>query len=114
MNPKTETEPNIDRVAGFSLLGSLGKRVLRPGGAELTERLLEDLGIDRDDDVVEIAPGRGRTARLILDRDPASYVGVDRDQAAERSITPMLTGPNQHFRLASASRTGLADGACTV
>jgi SAM-dependent methyltransferase len=110
----TATEPDIEHIAGFSLLGRLGKRVLRPGGAELTERLLLDLALGADDDVVELAPGRGRTARLILDSRPASYVGVDRDEAAERSIVPMLQGPMQQFRLASPSRTGLGYGACNV
>lgn len=109
-----ESEPEIERIAGFSLLGSLGKRVLRSGGAELTEHLLDELAITTDDDVLEIAPGRGRTARLILDRNPASYVGVDRDEAAERSMTPLLTGERRTFRLASVSRTGLDDDACSV
>jgi SAM-dependent methyltransferase len=110
----TETEPDVERIAGFSLLGRLGKRVLRPGGAVLTERLLDELAIGEDDDVVEIAPGRGRTAKLILDARPASYVGIDRDETSERSIVPMLTGPTQQFRLGSASRTGLDVGACNV
>lgn len=110
----TATEQEVDRVAGFSLLGSLGKRVLRPGGAELTDHLLGALAIEPGDDVVEIAPGRGRTARLILERKPASYVAIDRDEAAERSIVPLLNGPKQQFRLGSVSRTGLADGAASV
>lgn len=110
----TATEPMIDRVAGFSLLGSLGKRVLRPGGAELTERLLDDLAIGVDDDVVEIAPGRGRTAQIILDRHPSSYVAIDRDEAAERSIRPLLQGRNQRFCRASVSQTGLADASCNI
>ncbi len=108
------TEQDVDRIAGFSLLGRLGKRVLRPGGAELTDRLLDALAIDGSDDVVEIAPGRGRTAQLILDRRPASYVGVDRDPAAQASIVPLLDGPTRQFRLGSVSRTGLADGAASV
>ncbi|MBS1848996.1 MAG: class I SAM-dependent methyltransferase [Actinobacteria bacterium] len=110
----TETEPDTERVAGFALLGSLGKRVLRPGGAELTTRLLDELAIGPDDDVVEIAPGRGRTARLILEHRPASYVGIDRDPAAQRSITPLLHGPRQRFLLGSVARTGLDDGECSV
>lgn len=110
----TTTDPTTDRVAGFSLLGSLGKRVLRPGGAELTDQLLDGLAIGEDDDVVEIAPGRGRTAQLILDRHPASYVAIDRDEAAEDSIRPMLHGPNQRFHRASVSQTGLDDSSCSV
>ena len=77
------TLPAADRpaenVAGHWLLARLGKRVLRPGGARLTAKLL-----DRADlagaDVVELAPGLGRTARDVLDRHPRSYIGVDADQ----------------------------------
>ncbi len=109
-----ENRSDVGRIAGFSLLAHLGKRVLRPGGAELTDRLLAELAIGPDDEVVEIAPGRGRTARAILDKHPAAYTAVDRDEAAERSVVPLLTGPTQQFRRASASRTGLADGCCNV
>lgn len=110
----TETERDVERVAGFALLGSLGKRVLRPGGAELTATLLAALDIGAGDDVVEIAPGRGRTARAILACHPASYTGVDRDEAAERAVVPLLHGPNQRFRLSSVSRTGLGDASVDV
>lgn len=110
----TDTDQDLERTAGFALLGSLGKRVLRPGGMELTDRLLTRLAIGPEDDVVEIAPGRGRTAREILAHHPASYTGIDRDDAARRSVVPLLDGPKQRFRLGSVSRTGLEDGAASV
>lgn len=109
-----DADVDVERAAGFSLLGSLGKRVLRPGGAELTGRLLDELAIGSIDDVVEIAPGRGHTARMILEKHPASYVAVDHDEAAERSMSRLLTGTDQQFRRASASRTGLDDRMCDV
>jgi SAM-dependent methyltransferase len=104
----------VGQVAGFELLAHLGKRVLRPGGVELTRTLLDELDIAPTDDVVEVAAGRGRTARLVLDCDPASYVAIDRDLAAERVLAPMLQWPEQQFRRASASHTGLADSCCDV
>jgi len=72
-------------VQGHWLLARLGKRVLRPGGAELTHKLLAlaDLAAS---DVVELAPGLGRTAAEIIHRRPRSYVGVEQDpNAAARS-----------------------------
>jgi len=60
----------------------MGKRVLRPGGLGLTRALLDGLAIGKDDDVVEFAPGLGVTARMILDRKPRRYVGVERDPKA--------------------------------
>ena len=41
------------------LLARLGKRTLRPGGMELTQQMLELLGVQRSDEVVEFAPGLG-------------------------------------------------------
>ncbi|MGO3458017.1 MAG: SAM-dependent methyltransferase, partial [Corynebacterium casei] len=43
-------------MQGHWLLVKLGKRVLRPGGRELTERLLCLAGVPNVD-VVELAPG---------------------------------------------------------
>lgn len=52
---------NEHKLPGHWLLARMGKRVLRPGGLELTHRLLDVLSIDGDDDVVEFAPGLGIT-----------------------------------------------------
>ena len=60
---KTEDLP------GHWLLARLGKRVLRPGGRELTERLLDDADL-AGADVLEIAPGLGKTAASIIERTP--------------------------------------------
>ena len=57
---------DVARMPGHWLLARLGKRVLRPGGIGLTEKLLRSLSIGPNDDVVEFAPGLGVTARLIL------------------------------------------------
>ena len=67
--PNSPALPAADRpaaeVSGHSLLARLGKRVLRPGGAALTATLLGRAEIEGAD-VVELAPGLGRTARDIL------------------------------------------------
>jgi len=72
------------KIPGHWLLLRLGKRVLRPGGLELTRRMLDGLNIQPDDDVVEFGPGLGVTARLTLARKPHSYVGIERDESAAR------------------------------
>src|SRR5690606_4633747 len=56
------------RMPGHWLLARLGKRVLRPGGIELTRTLIEALDVGPRDDVVEFAPGLGITARMALSR----------------------------------------------
>lgn len=67
------SERDSAHLPGHWLLARLGKRVLRPGGAGMTTRLLVDAGIEGSD-VVELAPGLGRTAREILASDRKSVV----------------------------------------
>lgn len=104
----------VDRMPGHWLLASLGRRVLRPGGRELTRWLLDALDIGPSDDVVEVAPGLGATTRLVLDRDPATYVGVDRDPDAVGLVAAGLAGPQRSVVHASAADTGLDDACADV
>ena len=102
------------KMPGHWLLARLGKRVLRPGGLELTRRMLEGLDVRPTDEVVEFAPGLGATARMTLDRLPASYTGVERDEAAARTVRGYLDGPGRQCLVGNAEETGLPDGAATV
>lgn len=102
------------RAPAHWLLTRIGKRVLRPGGRRLTLGLLERLDITAHDRVVEFAPGVGATTRLILERRPAGYVGVERDPRAAAVVTELLDDPAHTCRTADAQATGLADGSATV
>lgn len=74
------------KAPGHWLLSRLGKRVLRPGGLDLTRCMLEGLSIRPDDDVVEFGSGLGVTARLTLARRPHSYVGIERNENAAKIV----------------------------
>lgn len=108
--------PAADRddaaVAGYWLLARLGKRVLRPGGIELTRGLLERVGLSNSD-VVELAPGLGRTASEILAHQPRSYIGAEQDPDAARSVE-RIVGERGAVRVADAAETGLPDGSADV
>jgi Methyltransferase domain len=103
-----------EKMPGHWVLARLGKRVLRPGGMELTRRLLEALRIESSDEVVEFAPGMGVTARLTLKSGPASYTAVERDEAAAKIVGNYLKGNRQRCVIGNASDTGLPDGSATV
>lgn len=103
-----------DRMPGHWLLARMGKRVLRPGGLELTRRMLDGLAIGQADDVVEFAPGLGTTTRLVLASSPASYTGVERDEAAVHATRQVLRGPQDSCRQGIASETGLDPDSATV
>ena len=51
-----------EKLQGHWVLARAGKRVLRPGGLELTRQMLSALAIGQRDRVVEFAPGLGVTA----------------------------------------------------
>lgn len=106
--------PPVEKMPGHWLLARMGKRVLRPGGLELTNRLLRDLAISPDDDVVEFAPGLGVTARLTLACHPHSYTAIERDPVAAAAVHQYLTGPRERCVVGTAEETGLADRAATV
>jgi ubiquinone/menaquinone biosynthesis C-methylase UbiE len=103
-----------EKIPGHWVLARLGKRVLRPGGMQLTRRMLDALQITRDDDVVEFAPGMGVTARLTIELGPASYTAVERDEAAAKIVTVYLRRDRQRCVIGSASETGLPDQFATV
>ena len=104
----------MDKMPGHWVLARLGKRVLRPGGMELTRRMLEALAIKRTDEVVEFAPGMGVTARLTLELGPASYTAVERDEGAAKIVSSYLQGNRQRCVVGSASQTGLPEQSATV
>lgn len=105
-----------DTVQGHWLLARLGKRVLRPGGVELTRTLLARAQVTGAD-VVELAPGLGRTATEILARGPRSYVGAESDPEAANVVRGVLTehgAENGAVLVADAAATGLPDASSDV
>ena len=61
MTPDTHSLPmpgeqlKSEKMPGHWLLARLGKRVLRPGGRQLTRRMIEALNIQPADSVIEFA-----------------------------------------------------------
>lgn len=103
-----------EKMPGHWVLARMGKRVLRPGGMELTRRMLSALRIGQSDDVVEFAPGMGITARLTLATGPASYTAVERDETAAAIVKGYLAGERQRCVVGSAAETGLPTGSVSV
>ncbi|MCB0950274.1 MAG: methyltransferase domain-containing protein [Mycobacterium sp.] len=95
-------------LPGHWLLARLGKRVLRPGGLELTSRLLAAARIGGAD-VVELGPGLGRTAADIVGLHPRSYVGVDDTAATSATVRTIVAPVEGSVVVADAAETGLPD-----
>ena len=111
--PQKDT-PDLCKMQGHWLLARMGKRVLRPGGLELTSQMLNLLDVQSPDRVVEFAPGLGVTAKLVLKRNPAAYTAIEADEAAAEKVRSYLAGPGQECRLGLADRTGLPEMSATV
>ena len=106
---------DIKTAQGHWLLAKMGKKVLRPGGKELTEKLVENLHITNQDNVIEFAPGVGYTANLTIHKNPKSYTGVDADDEAISFLKNKFKDEQLHptFINGDAEKTGLDEGCAT-
>ena len=119
MSEKSASEvplPYADRpiatAPGHWVLARAGKRVLRPGGAALTADMLAHARL-AGADVVELAPGLGRTAAEIVAAAPASYTAIDRDPQAAARVSAVV-GDRGSVRQGEAADTGLPDDSADV
>jgi SAM-dependent methyltransferase len=103
-----------DKMQGHWVLARAGKRVLRPGGLELTRQMLDALAISPQDRVVEFAPGLGITARMVLQRGPSTYWGVEREPAAAEYLRRQLAGASAQIVLGQAEESGLPRACASV
>lgn len=106
----------MNQHQGHWALAKLGKRVLRPGGLEMTRVMLDNLHINNRDDVVEFAPGLGMTSVMAAANKPHSYTVVEINQEAADIAMRRLKQvyPEAKVVLGSASQTGLPDGCASV
>jgi SAM-dependent methyltransferase len=95
------------------LLARLGKKVMRPGGSDLSDVMLSGLAIGPDDDVVDLAPALGDTVRRVEAAGPASFRGVERG-TAEAERAQKLAGRRYECVVAEPEATGLPDGSASV
>ena len=103
-----------DKMQGHWVLARAGKRVLRPGGIELTKRMLDALASGTQDRVVEFAPGLGLTARMVLAKHPLAYCGVEREPAAAEHLRRELAETNAQFVLGHAEESGLPRASANI
>jgi len=106
---------DLERAPAFRLLFHLGKTTMRPGGIELTRKMLDGLQIGERDRVVEFAPGRGITMRMVLEHSPRSYTGIERDRVSQQKVQEFLHNKKiGNCILGKAQASGLKDGCASV
>jgi arsenite methyltransferase len=86
-----------------------------PGGAELTARLVDSLGVGPGQAVVDVASGPGTSALQLAERTGCDVVGVDlsADQVAAATRSAIAAGLDRRVRFlpGEAEALPLADGA---
>ncbi len=106
---------DFEKAPAYSVLFHLGKKSMRPGGVGLTQRMLHELKIAAHDEVIELAPGRGLTTKMVLDLNPRSYIAVERDPISQQSVQEILNTREQgQCVVGTAQATGLPDESATV
>jgi len=103
-----------EAMQGHWVLARVGKRVLRPGGLELTRKMLDALAITPEDRVIEFAPGLGVTARMVLQKQFRSYQAVEREPRAVENLREQLKGTCAEIVQGRAQTTGLPSGSASV
>lgn len=98
---------NIHTAQGHWLMAKMGKRVLRPGGVELTTQLIESLSIGKDDNIVEFAPGLGLTAQMAWKYQPKSWIGVELDDTAAALLQKKFSGDGRQVIKGNAADSTL-------
>ncbi|MCS4301841.1 class I SAM-dependent methyltransferase [Chryseobacterium sp. BIGb0232] len=99
----------IEKMSAHWLLAKIGKKVLRPGGLVLTQKMLKMLDINSHDRIVEFAPGIGFTAKLTLKKNPESYTGIDAEQEAVDLLKKNFINTAAQFKLGNAAHSDLAE-----
>ena len=106
-------EQHMNPQQGHWILAKMGKKVLRPGGKELSLKMIENLNITSNDDVVEFAPGLGFTAEITLAKKPKSYTGVELNEEAAEILKNKLKGDNVRIIIGNAAQSTLEDESVT-
>lgn len=99
----------INTEQGHWILAKMGKKVLRPGGRELTLKLVDELKIGPQDAVVEFAPGMGYTASFLRKKNPKSYIGIELNEEAAMLLRKSINDDTHKILNTSAAKTGLDD-----
>lgn len=100
---------NDDKLQGYSLLSKIGKKVLRPGGKDLTIKMIHSLQISSQDDIAEFAPGLGFTASVALKSNPKSYTGIELSKDSALLLEKKLSRANAKIIVGNAAQTSLSE-----
>ena len=104
----------INTEQGHWILAKMGKKVLRPGGKELTLKLIDNLKIKQSDDIVEFAPGLGYTASVTLQKNPKTYTGIELNEEAANNLRKIIKGEGRKIIIGNAADSTLEENFANI
>lgn len=112
--PVTNSCYNEESCDMFDFMSEhVGRKILHPGGAEATDKLMELLNIDRNRKVLDIACGKGLTSVYMAKKYGCKVIGID---ILEKSIEEARMNAKKHgvehlvtFQVADAQKLPFAD-----
>ncbi len=99
------------------VIGSLPSSVsvLRPGGIELTHKLLAAAKPTATDTIIEFGPGVGKTASELLAVKPERYIGVDPNPQGTPALKAVIDPyPQAELVVSGADKVPLPDAQATL
>lgn len=100
------------KLPGHWLLAKVGKKILRPGGIEMTKNLLNTVDFNQKN-IVEFAPGLGYTANLILNNKIKNYIGIEANLEATL-ISQRVIGARGQVINVSATDSGITENSIDI
>lgn len=70
--------PNLKNATGYEVLTAAGKKLLRPGGRQATQQLLQWANLQARQTVLELASSFGHTAIALAQQYGVRVVGIGR------------------------------------
>lgn len=106
------------RLPTHLFLAKLGKTILRPGGKEATNRLLDACQLNENSHVLEVATNMGTTAIHIAKTYNAKVRGIDINKEAVQKANENIIGENVqhlvHIQQGNATQLPFDDGTFDV
>lgn len=102
-------QSHLASMPGHWLPASNEQKGIRPGGIELTKKMLKHLHINEEDEVAAFSPELGTTSKIVFQYRPKKYIAIEQNEAAVKEVQKFLPHNNSACLIGSADQAPLAD-----
>ncbi|MDQ0177221.1 class I SAM-dependent methyltransferase [Bacillus chungangensis] len=98
---------HLARMPGHWLPASNEQKGIRPGGIELTKKMLKHLHINEEDEVASFSPELGTTTKIVFQYRPKKYIAIEQNETAAKEAQKFLPRNNSVCLIGSADQAPL-------